>query len=70
MGKSFQPYLKMIIPSTFSLLNKVFVVDQGSQAACNIQTYDTEEATIAINMLSVIIDEMDEHMIEYIQPIL
>jgi hypothetical protein len=56
----------MIIPSTFALLNKVFLVDQGNQAACNIQTYDTEEATIAVNMLSVIIDEMDEHMIEYI----
>jgi hypothetical protein len=66
MGKNFQPYLQIIIPSTFALLYKVFDVDQGNKAACNIQTYDTEEATIAINMLSVIIDEMDEHMIKYI----
>jgi hypothetical protein len=44
-------------------LNKVFITNNENTVDVNIQTYDTEEATIAINMLSVIIDEMCEHMI-------
>lgn len=46
MGKNFQPFLSLIIPSTYALLKNVFVTQEGAGATQNIQTYDTEEATV------------------------
>jgi hypothetical protein len=70
MGEEFRHYLPTIIPSIFDLLKKVFVPNGSTDKSLNFQTYDTDEATIAINMLSVIIDEMSVHFIEYVQPAL
>jgi len=68
MGSNFESYLPHILPHVFNLLKSVFVAQDGNyDKTQNFQTYDTEEATIAINMLSVIIDEMGVHFSPYIQ---
>jgi len=67
MGSNFESYLPHILPHVFNLLKSVFVAQDGNyDKTQNFQTYDTEEATIAINMLSVIIDEMGVHFSPYI----
>lgn len=68
MGDAFAPLLPQILPNLFNLLNNVFVPQPQDASVqdftANYQTYDTEEATIAINMLSVIIDEIGGHFSE------
>ena len=36
MGKNFAPYLKDIIPSTYALLNKVFITNNANTSDVNI----------------------------------
>lgn len=67
MGDSFAPYLDKIILSVFQLLSKVFVPTNATDKTINFQTYDSDEANIAINTLSVIIDEMGLHFSPYVQ---
>lgn len=71
MGEDFQPYLPGIVPSLYKLMTQIF--REQSQVAStdkteDINTIDTEEAEVAINMLSVLIEENKAYFAEYIQP--
>jgi hypothetical protein len=62
------------VPSLFKLIENVFNdnksnLEQGDseEKKINIQTYDTEEAEVAINMLSVIMEELKELYANYVE---
>lgn len=74
MKKEFANYLPRIIPSLFKLIENVFNDNKSNlnretddDKKINIQTYDTEEAEVAINMLSVIMEELKELYANYVE---
>jgi hypothetical protein len=62
MKKDFAVFLPTIVPSLFKLIENVFNENNksGEEAdkKVNINTFDTEEAEVAINMLSVMMEEL------------
>jgi len=73
MGDDFVPYLAKILPSLFKLLENIFsepkpeadFVDSTKKE--DINTFETEEVEVALNMLSVLIDEMKENFSPYVE---
>jgi len=63
------PYLPSILPHLFAMVNKIFEIDYESEVedVSNINTYNTEEAEVAINMLSVFIEELKEKFAPYVE---
>jgi len=54
-----EPYLSRILPSLFGLVKIIFDIKKPQEAvSTSYHTYDDEEAEIAINMLSVFIEEL------------
>lgn len=73
-GKDFAQYLPKIVPSLFRLIETLFIDDRQNEEKdddedkkINIQTYDTGEAEIAINMLGVIMGVLKELFADYVQ---
>ena len=66
MDKHFVPYLPRVLPSLFKLVSEV-LKNQGSEDKININTSDTEEAEIAINMISVFVEQLKEEFSEYVE---
>jgi len=73
MSKDFAVYLPKIIPSLFRLIENVFNDNQNNMnnseddKKVTINTFDTEEAEVAINMLSVMMEELKELYTDYVE---
>ena len=75
MKKNFVQYLPNILPSLFKLVDQVFknqllnqeTEKQDTKEKENFQTYETQEAEMAINMLSVLIEEMGADYAFYVE---
>lgn len=71
MGEDFVPYLAKILPSLFRLLENIFTEPKADSEFVDkkedINTYETEEVEVALNMLSVLIDEMKENFSPYVE---
>lgn len=78
LGKELVPYLPHIIPSLFKLVTNVVEThiklnsydieapDNAEEIAKeSINTYETEEAEIAISMLNVFVEELKESYVPY-----
>lgn len=79
-GKELGSYLDRILPSLFALVENVIntelkmvanpVVDEDKKeedAADNINTFETEEAEVAISMLNVFIEQLKELYAPYVE---
>lgn len=72
LGDDFAPYLAKILPSLFKLLENIFSepkadIDLTENKKEDINTYETEEVEVALNMVSVLIDEMKENFSPYVE---
>lgn len=70
MKKDFAVFLPQIVPSLFKLIENVFNENQKDvegEKKVNINTFDTEEAEVAINMLSVMMEELQEQFADYVE---
>lgn len=70
MKKEFAVFLPQIVPSLFKLIENVFNENQKDvegEKKVNINTFDTEEAEVAINMLSVMMEELQELFADYVE---
>ena len=72
LGDDFVPYLDKILPSLFKLLENIFSEKPESEYVEStkkedINTFETEEVEVALNMLSVLIDEMKENFSPYVE---
>ena len=72
MGDDFVPYLGKILPSLFKLLENIFSEPKADSEYVetkkeDINTFETEEVEVALNMLSVLIDEMKENFSPYVE---
>jgi hypothetical protein len=62
MGEHFAPYLPRVIPSLYNLIKRVF----EQQNAQQVNTSDTDEAELCIQMLATIVDTNVNSFIIYI----
>lgn len=70
MKKDFAVFLPQIVPSLFLLIENVFNENnknEDTDKKVNINTFDTEEAEVAINMLSVMMEELQEQFADYVE---
>lgn len=70
MQKDFAVFLPSIVPSLFKLIEKVFndrPANDDDDKKVTINTFDTEEAEVAINMLSVMMEELKELFADYVE---
>lgn len=71
MKKDFAQFLPQIIPSLFKLIENVFndnaKQNEVDEKKVSINTFDTEEAEVAINMLSVMMEELKELFADYVE---
>lgn len=77
MGNDFAQYLPNILPSLFSLIQTIFSDNPAPAMVApenplegdkdnDYNTYETEEAEVAINLLSVLIEEMKGAFVPYV----
>lgn len=74
MGPDFASYLPRVLPSLFKLLENIFSEKETSaetpeseEKKEDINTYETEECEVALNMLTVLIDEMKENFSPFVE---
>jgi len=68
LERDLAPYLPRIVPSLFKLLKIVLAQQTDDEKTTDIHTSDTEEGEIALSMLNVLIDQLQEDFGQFVEP--